>query len=290
MNSGSIVFSVGANPKMTSTITLWGSAQWLDGGKRIIAVQPGESNLAVMKSSGQGLSTISLPDEARFVAVDPAMKRVYVSMFRGVTIIPLEGPSSRSVCADSANAGEIACSPNGRCVAIAGLGWLGIWNASGGWPEWKTRLPTQSLPSCLSISDDNSRVYSVVDGQIEVRNISNGLKAATHSGQLNNVLSLSYAPDRPTYYVLKKSGVMIWPGDGEPVAIAIQFGRSTPYMVSASHDGKSLAIACSDGKLRIFDISTSRLTKIFGLPGPVANMTFSDKGDLLVCYRLKPEF
>jgi len=217
------------------------------------------------------------------------------------------GRCLRSIAAHNGDANDVSFSPDGQTVATAGDdGYIKIWNVSDG--TLRTTLAKQDewVVSALFFPDGKRLISGRRDGLIQVWNLStNQVEASFRDGDMR-LDGLALSPDGKSVVVASRTT----PGLVWDIASAQQKFRLIPasaggaaesyasYMrrlpnnmddpravrsSAFSHDGRTIATACADGLVRLWDVKKASVrAELRGHGNEVLSVAFSPDDQTLV--------
>lgn len=181
----------------------------------------------------------------------------------------------------------VAFRPDGERMASASFDHtIKIWNANSG-RAMKTFTGHRDKVLALAYSSDGRQLASAgLDGTIRLWDTAAGRERACLSSRNACVQAVAFTPDGKRSIACGDAGVAeVWrTEDGElERTIRVEPERMPLYAVAVSPNGRLLAVAGFDGRIRLHDLATGQLRRICqGHADAVYGLAFSPDGDRLV--------
>ena len=172
-----------------------------------------------------------------------------------LTVIPAEPGPARWTRTDVEPVSDIAVSPDGRWLAVAGSRSTVVSTEDG-----TPRSPEfdQFQSTAVAFSPDGSlTAWSISTGSIKLLDARSG--ALRREIMRNNELRWAFSPDSRRIAALGSDALDLIDVDtGDVVALPLTSG---PFCLAYSPDGRWLAAGCAHGTVEIFDVATGQPTR-----------------------------
>ncbi len=178
--------------------------------------------------------------------------------------------------------GNVAYSPNGSKLAVAGSTGVWIYDAQTGEELDLLSGHTRAVRS-VSFSPDGSTIASgSYDTTIRLWNVTDGTHIRTLSGHTGLVYSVSFSPDGSTIVSGSRQEIRLWQADTGRHIRTLSGHTWNVYSVSFSPDGSTIASGSYDNTIRLWQADTGTLIRtLSGHTDWVYSVSFSPDGTII---------